>query len=58
MSPDETAAHLIWKKYHAAIKRYDLDKDGEMGEKKIIDYMQDAFFAGFYTGRDYQRGKK
>ena len=54
-SPDEKAAAKIWKEYHAAIKELKLDDKGVSWPN--IEYMHDGFFAGFYAGRDYQKGK-
>ena len=54
-SPDEQAAAKFWKEFHAAIEEMKLDDWG--AHWKNIDYMYDAALAGFYAGRDYERGK-
>lgn len=56
MSKDEDAAAKEWKEFHAAIKKMALDDRGPTWAN--IDYMYDAFFAGFYRGRDYQKQKE
>jgi len=50
---DEKAAHKATKSYSKAIKTYKLDQieDGWGNDTKR--YMMDAFYAGFYSGRDY-----
>ncbi|HUS49076.1 MAG TPA: hypothetical protein VMZ91_02870 [Candidatus Paceibacterota bacterium] len=57
MSPDEKAAQKEAKEYGEAIDIYGLDniEDGWGQDHKR--YMIDAFFSGFYAGRDYQRDK-
>lgn len=51
MSKDETAAKKSWQEYHAAIEKYALDDIPEyQGNRR--EYMQAAFFAGYYEGRD------
>jgi len=57
MTKDEKAAHKANKEYLKAVDKYGLDAiiDGFGQDRKR--YMSDAFFAGFYKGRDYQREK-
>ena len=57
-SDDERGAQVAWEEYHKAIKKYGLDDMAgvDAWHKNIIGYMSDGFFAGFYAGRDYQRG--
>jgi len=57
MTKDERAAKEAAKEYHKAIKEFGLDniQDG-WGQSKRR-YMMDSFYAGFYSGRDYQRDK-
>ena len=45
----EKIAREAWKKYHSAIKKHDLDNIQDRNHQGIIDYMYDAFFAGFYA---------
>jgi len=55
MSPDEKAAHKEAKEYRKAIDKYGLDniEDGWGQDHKR--YMIDAFFSGFYAGRNYYK---
>ncbi|GAG78626.1 unnamed protein product, partial [marine sediment metagenome] len=50
---DEKAAHKANKKYVKAIEEYGLDKINDGWGQTTKRYMSDAFFAGFYAGRDY-----
>ena len=52
---DEKATQKAAKKYFKAIKKYGLNniEDGHGQGKKR--YMMDAFYSGFYRGRDYQK---
>lgn len=60
MSKDEKAAQKAAKEYRKSVKKYGLDqiKDGWGQSRKR--YMVDAFYSGFYAGRDYgvSRDKK
>lgn len=49
MSEDEKQAQKCWKEYHKAVVMA-LDMDD-------LPSTADAFFAGFYSGRDYERDK-
>lgn len=49
---DEQAAADEWMEYWKAIKEYKLDSIEDRNHLNTIDYMYDAFFAGFYAGRD------
>lgn len=57
LTKDEKAASKAVEEYGAAISEYGLDKieDGWGQSKKR--YMLDSFYAGFYAGRDYQKGE-
>jgi len=57
MTKDEKACQKARKEYAEAIDEYGLDniEDGWGQSKKR--YMLDAFIAGFYAGRDYQKYK-
>lgn len=57
MTPDEKAAEKAAKEYEQAIEWFGLDdiEDGHGQGKKR--YMMDAFYSGFYAGRDYQKEK-
>jgi len=52
-SKDENAAGKAWKEYHKAIKQNKLDSIQDRNHQETIDYMYDAFFSGFYAGRDF-----
>ena len=54
---DEKAAVQEWKEYYNAIKEHELDNISEY-YGHIVNYMYDAFFTGFYAGRDYQKDKE
>ena len=55
---DEKNVAKAWKKYHKAIKKYELDNIKDRNHNSTIDYMYDSFFAGFYAGRDYMKEKE
>jgi len=57
MTKDEKAAHIANKEYLKAIDEYGLGKIEDGWGQSSKRYMSDAFFAGFYTGRDYERDK-
>ena len=46
----EKIAKDAWKEYYDAIKKYKLDKIEDRNHCETIDYMYDAFFAGFFAG--------
>lgn len=56
---DEEAAAEAWKEFHKAIKEFELDdmQDG-WHQEGHVGYMYDAFFAGFYKGRDFNDEQK
>ena len=58
MTRDEKAAEKAAKEYEQAIDWFKLDniEDGHGQNKKR--YMVDAFYSGFYAGRDYQKKDK
>lgn len=49
----EKAAMKAWKEYSEAIDEYGLDNIEDRNHQDTTDYMYDAFFSGFYAGRDY-----
>lgn len=54
MSAD--AANKEWKKYHDAVIKTNADNlDGLIPLKPTSAYMYDAYFAGFYAGRDRRK---
>ena len=57
MTEDEKAAAKAATKYEDALYKHGLDniEDGHGQSKKR--YMMDAFYAGFYTGRNYGASK-
>ena len=52
-SHHEIGAKAAAKEYSKAIKEFGLDKIEDGWGQDVKRYMIDAFFAGFYAGRDY-----
>ena len=56
---DEDTAAKEWEKYYWAIKKYGLDSIQDRNHQEgTINYMYDAFFTGFYSGRDCAKRKQ
>ncbi len=58
MTKDEKAARKALQEYVQAIDKYGLDKAIDGHSQSTKRYMIDAFFAGFYAGRDYKGGQR
>ena len=58
MTKDEKAVHKANKEYLKAVDKYKLDSIDDGWGQDHKRYMSDAFFVGFYSGRDYERDKK
>ena len=55
---DEDTAAKAWKLYHTNIKKYDLDNNPDRNHQGTVDYMYDAFFAGYYACRTWMKKTK